>query len=670
MKRILSRLTGANPYRAGQGPLAMLRKVAMFAVASVELLWVAVFGKRGPYRHVDLMVVGAQKAGTTWIHAQLLAQGLAALPEIKESHHIDRGRMWTLRHYLRQFAEMPQDLPVIEVAPDYGPMSRWRIAALRRMFPQMKVVFIARNPADRAWSGARMETGFDRGRGASDVPVRDVLAYLRLPRARRYSDYRSQLENWLNVFGVDRVMVLPYEDISAALLTPIVSFAGGQGIAHDSAARIFAGDAAPMPAAVARALDRDYAPMGQEFALWADLIWPAQGWRAIAHNWAAPKAAQGRHLLYVCGFTPSARATSSGQKLAHAQVAALAAEYAQIDVVYFRNQLDALDIPQFDWPANVRIIDEIRLTRWHRIFGALRYPWLPSFVAARRFAGRLNARLTDPKYSDFYADFAQGLGGVPQDCLPMFTMRQHDIVSRLYDRQAAQAKGPRRWFYRLEARRARRWETIAWQNALAIRTLSEGDAKAVAQIAPMADVMCTPVRGTLDNIGPRRAVAGRIVFWGNMARHENIDAVQLLASAILPRVRLVYPDVHLWIVGAHPTPEVRALANAHVTVTGFVDDPAAILATAAVAAVPLRLGSGVKIKVFETLDAGIPTIVTPVGGEGIPDHPLLTRVADPSAMVNALITTLGQSVPEGNSRTRLAENGKAGDQPAATGCAA
>ena len=77
------------------------------------------------------------------------------------------------------------------------------------------------------------------------------------------------------------------------------------------------------------------------------------------------------------------------------------------------------------------------------------------------------------------------------------------------------------------------------------------------------------------------------------------------------------------------------------TVTGFVDDPSDLFATLDIAVAPLRLGSGVKIKVFETIDAGIPTVVTQVGGEGIPSHPLLDVAAGPDELVDLIVTRLG-----------------------------
>ena len=179
-----------------------------------------------------------------------------------------------------------------------------------------------------------------------------------------------------------------------------------------------------------------------------------------------------------------------------------------------------------------------------------------------------------------------------------------------------------------------------------------------AEISAIRGEACAePVSGTVAIAKPA-PVSGRIIYWGNMARTENEDAAVRLVNDILPRVKMAVPDAHVLIVGAHPTEKVRALAAKDVAVTGFIDEPAPVLATAAVAAVPLRLGSGVKIKVLETLEGGIPTVVSPVGGEGIPDHPLLTRVLDDDAMADAIIDILtAQNVPAAKNDMREMANG-------------
>ena len=110
-----------------------------------------------------------------------------------------------------------------------------------------------------------------------------------------------------------------------------------------------------------------------------------------------------------------------------------------------------------------------------------------------------------------------------------------------------------------------------------------------------------------------------IVFSGNMGYFPNVDAAKWFAGEVLPLVKSQIPDVHLTIVGAHPHPAVQRLAESDpaVTVTGFVKDMHAYLDRAAIAVVPLRAGSGMQIKVIESMATGTPLVATSFGLGGI-----------------------------------------------------
>ncbi len=350
----------------------------------------------------------------------------------------------------------------------------------------------------------------------------------------------------------------------------------------------------------------------------------------------ASPATTERRLLYICGFSPTPNSSSSGQKLAFTKIQEFAREFSHVDVVYFINELEELDAGRAapPWPANVKDKVPIHLTRRMRMIAAMLMPHLPMFVAVRRLAARreMLRRLADRRYTDFYSDFAQAMAVVPPRHMPRFTFRQHDVVSKLYGRQAQNSSGARRLFYRIEEAKARRWEATAWSSAARIETLSEDDAALIRKTYPSTPAYCLPPTPTVA-IDPSARTAdtivrGRMVFFGNMSRQENIDAVLWMSRDILPHIRQRHPQAHLWIVGAHPSDEVLALSGPHIHVTGFVENPMDIFARTDLAVVPLRLGSGVKIKILETIAAGIPTITTPVGAEGIPPHSLLQVVED------------------------------------------
>jgi glycosyltransferase involved in cell wall biosynthesis len=112
---------------------------------------------------------------------------------------------------------------------------------------------------------------------------------------------------------------------------------------------------------------------------------------------------------------------------------------------------------------------------------------------------------------------------------------------------------------------------------------------------------------------------------------------------ILPIVRRVEPDVTLSIVGRAPTPAVRQLANIRgVEVTGRVDDVRPHIARGAVYVVPLRVGGGTRLKIFEAMSMGRACVSTTVGAEGLPVTPgrHLLLADDPDRFARAIVRLL------------------------------
>ena len=133
-----------------------------------------------------------------------------------------------------------------------------------------------------------------------------------------------------------------------------------------------------------------------------------------------------------------------------------------------------------------------------------------------------------------------------------------------------------------------------------------------------------------------------LLFVAGFAHPPNVDAARWLVEAIMPAVWAKHPDLRLALVGSNPTADVAALADARVEVTGFVEDAELQrrYAHARVAVVPLRYGAGVKSKVVEALQQGLPLVTTGVGAQGLPGVESACRVADDATALADHILTL------------------------------
>lgn len=133
-----------------------------------------------------------------------------------------------------------------------------------------------------------------------------------------------------------------------------------------------------------------------------------------------------------------------------------------------------------------------------------------------------------------------------------------------------------------------------------------------------------------------------ILFTGNMDYAPNVDAVGYFAGKILPLIRAKCPQVKFIISGQRPVPKVTALANDHVTVTGFVKDLAATYNSASVVVAPLRFGAGTQNKVLEAMAMGVPVVCSHIGfgGLGIQSGDGAIMQTEPAAFANSVIELL------------------------------
>ena len=156
-----------------------------------------------------------------------------------------------------------------------------------------------------------------------------------------------------------------------------------------------------------------------------------------------------------------------------------------------------------------------------------------------------------------------------------------------------------------------------------------------------ASALVTPVTGVMDS-------------------PANIDGVMFFMDEIWPRITAVRPAAEAVIVGRSPAPTLREAARArrlNWTFTGFVDDIRPHVAAADISVIPLRVGSGTRIKAFESMAMGRPVVATTIGIEGLdirPDEHYL-RADTPVQFAAAILRLLDDE----GLRTRLRQAARA-----------
>ncbi len=219
-------------------------------------------------------------------------------------------------------------------------------------------------------------------------------------------------------------------------------------------------------------------------------------------------------------------------------------------------------------------------------------------------------------------DFLSAMVNVPRDRAVPVVLFAHNVEHMIWRRLSATERRPwRRPLLALEWRKMRRYEARACAGATLTVAVSEADRARLSANAPGARVTSIPTGVDTAYFTPNGSHErpAALVFTGSMDWHPNEDAVLYFLDAILPRIRREMPDVSFSVVGRNPGPRLRAAAAAaRIHVTGTVDDVRPYIAGASVYVVPLRIGGGTRLKIFEALAMGKAVVSTTVGAEGLP----------------------------------------------------
>lgn len=180
-----------------------------------------------------------------------------------------------------------------------------------------------------------------------------------------------------------------------------------------------------------------------------------------------------------------------------------------------------------------------------------------------------------------------------------------------------------RTFLRNQLPKLHAFECDACSRASTVLACSEDDAAQLRRLAPDTPVQVVPngVDLEMNRPGGPPSRPLQMVFVGQMGWFPNRDGVEWFLSDILPRVLAEQPLAHFVVVGKSGSLVVPEGLRANVELAGFVDDVRRPVLESAVYVVPLRAGSGTRLKVLEAMALGKAIVTTRIGSEGIELEP-------------------------------------------------
>lgn len=242
-------------------------------------------------------------------------------------------------------------------------------------------------------------------------------------------------------------------------------------------------------------------------------------------------------------------------------------------------------------------------------------------AAVRRLITQWDA---ERRFDVLLCDFLAPSLNFPRKCQTPTVLFQHNVESILWRRQAAtERRLAHRAVFHLESWKMDRYERAAVGRFDHVIAVSDADRDAMARMVSADRITVVPTgvdtktfRPTVRNHSPEPVV----LFLGSMDWEPNIDGVQYFVERMWPTIRAAVPGARFQVVGRSPAASIRRLASADVEIVGTVPSVIEYLHRAAAVVVPLRVGGGTRLKIYEAMGAGKAVISTTIGAEGLDYH--------------------------------------------------
>ncbi|MFC1831208.1 glycosyltransferase [Thermodesulfobacteriota bacterium] len=240
----------------------------------------------------------------------------------------------------------------------------------------------------------------------------------------------------------------------------------------------------------------------------------------------------------------------------------------------------------------------------------------------KHMAQKIHELCRQNAYDAVVCDFLMPALNFPPALRKGAVLFQHNVEHLLWERQAQQEKRYlRKQVYTREYRLVKRFEEVLCREFRRVVCVSEEDAAVLRHRFGLDHVFSIDTGVDVEYFVPsdNPPVKQRVVFTGSMDWLPNIDAMRWFVREVFPKVQESFPEAELAIVGRNPAPEIQRLAegNSKIIVSGSVPDVRPWMAQAEVFVVPIRVGGGTRLKIYEAMAMGLPIVSTTIGAEGL-----------------------------------------------------
>lgn len=224
-------------------------------------------------------------------------------------------------------------------------------------------------------------------------------------------------------------------------------------------------------------------------------------------------------------------------------------------------------------------------------------------------------------FDHIVCDFLAAAPNIP--AIERAVLFQHNVETTIWERRESTATNPlHQLVYSVQRQRMFAYERDICQRARHVVAVSEEDARRMRSLFGVTRVSDVPTGVNIEHFAPPANAQTKhdLVFVGSMDWMPNVDGMLYFISDVLPLIRRELAECRVAIVGRTPGKDIldAAARDPLITVTGTVPDTRPYLWESAVSIVPLRIGGGTRLKIYEAMAAKVPVVSTTVGAEGLP----------------------------------------------------
>jgi len=197
--------------------------------------------------------------------------------------------------------------------------------------------------------------------------------------------------------------------------------------------------------------------------------------------------------------------------------------------------------------------------------------------------------------------------------------RAHNVESVLWERIAENTNGIKKPYLRLQAQRLKRFEQSQLKNIDALIAISKNDASQLRKFGSSCPLFVAPFGVEInDYLSDRKQLDYPSVFHlGAMDWLPNREGIRWFLENVWNELHQRFPDMKFYVAGRDFPGWLRSWKQPGVVITGEVEDSKKFINSKAIMVVPLRSGSGMRVKIIENMALGKAIVSTPVGAEGI-----------------------------------------------------